>query len=469
MNYSAFSLSLRGLRTQVLLWVVLPLTILLIIFAFSGVNSHQNSMRALAVDENTRLVGALSTLVAANVETYALRHNIPIDRVRASDLDLNLLLAVEHPQSTGTVALLDQDGTVLFSRGTPPPTDTIHSWHGVSEVLEGASGALFTSDSQHGDVVAYTPVPNTSWSLIIREAWHSLTDPLIRFEQVTPFVLFTATAISLLTLFFGLRYVVQPLRELGLQANKIGQGQFDAVAKSVGGVKEIEELRVTLNDMARQLQNHQAALHDYLKAVTQAQEEERARIGRELHDETVQTLIALGHKAQMVQRNFGRSAPQTGQHIDELREMVAQAIDEVRRFSRALHPHYLEELGLVTALETLAQEVGADFSVAGSPHPLNKEKQLAVYRIAQEALNNARRHAHAKSIYVTFEFDRDQARLRIWDDGIGFEPTPLLNELTRTGHFGLMGMHERAQLVAGKLKVDSSPQKGVTILFTLPV
>jgi signal transduction histidine kinase len=149
--------------------------------------------------------------------------------------------------------------------------------------------------------------------------------------------------------------------------------------------------------------------------------------------------------------------------------MVAQAINEVRLFSRALHPHYLEELGLVTALETLAQEVGADFSVAGSPHPLNKEKQLAVYRIAQEALNNARRHANAKSIYVTFEFDRDQAKLRIWDDGIGFEPTPLLNELTRAGHFGLMGMHERAQLVAGKLKVDSSPQKGVTIVFTMPV
>ena len=362
-----FSLSLLGLRAQVLLWTVLPLTILLIIFAFSGVNSHQSSMRALAVDENTRLIGALSRLIAAQVENYSLRQQITPDQVRASDLDLDSQLAVEHPNSTGTVALLDQDGSVLFSRGTIPPSEDILTWPGVAQALAGESGALFASESEHGDVVVYTPILNTRWSLLIREAWHSLTDPLIRFEQVTPFILFTATAISLLTLFFGLRFVAQPLRELGLRANQIGQGQFDAAAKAIGGVKEIEDLRVTLNEMARQLQSHQAALHDYLRQVTQAQEEERARLGRELHDETVQALIALSHKAQMVQRNFERSSPQTSQHIAELRQMVAQGIDEVRRFSRALHPHYLEELGLVTALETLAREVGAQFSVIGQP------------------------------------------------------------------------------------------------------
>ncbi len=469
MKYPAFSFSLHGLRAQVLLWTVLPLTILLIIFAFSGVNSHQSSMRALAVDENTRLVGALSRLIAAQVETYALRNAISVDQVQASDLDLNTLLAVEHPHSTGTVALIDDDGTILFSRGVLPPIDDIHGWRGVTEVLAGESGALFTSDDQHGDVVAYTPIPNTGWSLIIREAWHSLTDPLIRFEQVTPFILFTASVISLLTLFFGLRYVVRPLSELGVRANKIGQGQFDAVAKPIGGVKEIEDLRITLNDMARQLQGYQAALHDYLKAVTQAQEDERARLGRELHDETVQTLIALGHKAQMVQRNFDRSSPQTNHHISELREMVAQAIDEVRRFSRALHPHYLEELGLVMALETLAREVGAQFSIIGSPYPMKTDTELAVYRIAQEALNNARRHASANSIQVKIEFERHQASLHIQDDGIGFVLPPQLNDLTRTGHFGLMGMRERSQLVNGRLNVISSPGKGTTVIFTVSV
>lgn len=467
MNRSPFSLDLLGLRAQVLLWTVLPLTILLIIFAFSGVISHQSSMRALAVDENTRLIEALSRLIAVQVENYAWRQQISPDQVQANDLDLNSLLAVEHPNSTGTVALLDQDGSVLFSRGTIPPGDDILIWPGVAQVLSGEIGALFTSDAEHGDVVVYTPIPNSRWSLLIREAWHSLTDPLIRFEQVMPFILFTATAISLLTLFFGLRFVAQPLRELGLRANQIGQGQFDAAAKATRGVKEIEDLRVTLNDMARQLQSYQAALHDYLRQVTQAQEEERARLGRELHDETVQALIALSHKAQMVQRHFERSSPQTSQHIAELRQMVAQGTDEVRRFSRALHPHYLEELGLVTALETLAREVGAQFSMSGQPSQMQSDKALTLYRIAQEALNNARHHAQADNIRVELDFDQNQSTLRVCDDGIGFVPPPRLNDLTRTGHFGLIGMRERAQLVDGRLNVISSPGKGTTVVFTV--
>ena len=120
MKRSSLSLDLLGLRAQVLLWTVLPLTILLIIFAFSGVNSHQSSMRALAVDENTRLVEALSRLIAVQVENYAWRQQISPDQVQANDLDLNSLLAVEHPNSTGTVALLDQDACHFCVEALPP-------------------------------------------------------------------------------------------------------------------------------------------------------------------------------------------------------------------------------------------------------------------------------------------------------------------------------------------------------------
>jgi len=463
-----FSFNLHGLRAQVLLWTILPLTILLIIFAFSGVSSHQNSMRELAVEENSRLIGALARLIASQRENYAWRNNIPVEQVQANDLDLNTLLAVEHPHAVGTVALLDYDGNILFSRGNLPPNNAIMDWLGVAEVLSGESDVLFTSDTMHGDVIAYAPIPNTQWSLIIREAWHSLTDPLIRIEQVMPFVLFTATAISLLTLFFGLRYVVQPLQELGSRANLIGQGQFDVATKPVGGVREIEDLRVTLHNMAGQLQSYQASLHDYLRAITQAQEEERARLGRELHDETVQTLIALGHKAQMVQRNFERTSPQTGEHIGELRQMIAQSIEEVRRFSRALHPHYLEELGLVIALETLAREVGAQFSVSGSRCTVDPEKELTLYRIGQEALNNAHRHAQAENITVELQFDKRTIRLQVYDNGKGFEVPAYLTDLTRTGHFGLVGMRERSQLIGGELKIVSLKGKGTTITFSIP-
>jgi signal transduction histidine kinase len=462
-------IALHGLRAQVLLWTVLPATILFIVFSLTGVSSHVNSMRLLAEEEHLRLVRALSNAVSLQIDNYALKNGITRSQVPVDRLELDQLLQMNHPYSISRILLLDAKGQVLFSRGALSSTENVLDWPGISNTLNGDTGALFTSEAPHGDIIAYAPIQGTSWYLVTRESWHSLTDPLIRFEQVMPYILFAATVISFLTLFFGLRFVAQPLRELGLIANQIGEGKFDAAKRSVGGVKEIEDLRKILHHMAHQVQNYQRALHDYLGEITQAQEEERARLGRELHDETVQTLIALGHKAQMVQRNWERSGPQTGEHIVALRQMIAQAIEEVRRFSRALHPHFLEELGFVTSLGALAREVNAQFSVHGSPRRIQPEKELALYRIAQEALNNARRHAQAKNISVEVEFCDDTTLLQIEDDGIGFELPAQLHTLTGTGHFGLMGMQERSQLVNGNLVIKSTRNNGTKITIAVPV
>lgn len=470
MSRGRFSRDFRGLWAQVLLWTILPLIIFMVIFAFSGVNSHQNSMRTLAVEENDRLIQTLSQLLTSQAELEAVRQGIEPEQVSPDSLDLNSLLAVEHPDSTGSVALLGRDGQLLFSRGEPPPSgDALLEWPGVEPVLAGESGHLFTNGTEHGDIVVYTPIPDTAWSLIVRESWHSLTDPLIRIEQVMPFILITATVVSILTLVFGLRYVVRPLRELGMRARRLGEGNFRAVAEPIDGVAEIEDLRVILNGMAGQLQSQQAALHHYLGAVTRAQEEERARLGRELHDETVQALIALSHKAQAVQRSFEKDSPQTAEHIALLRQMIQQAIDEIRRLSRALRPHYLEDLGLVPGLEALAQELGAHVSVSGTPEVLTPDQDLVVYRVAQEAVNNARRHARAGSIDVDLEFAAASFTLRVCDDGIGFTVPAHMEDLTRDGHFGLMGMRERADLVGGTLTVLSAPIRGTVVQLTLPL
>lgn len=231
----------------------------------------------------------------------------------------------------------------------------------------------------------------------------------------------------------------------------------------VGGVKEIEDLRQTIDQMARQLQRYQAALQDYLRAITETQEEERARLGRELHDETIQTLIALSHKAQMVQRTLEHNSAQTPGRVVELRQMIDSAIEEVRRFSRALRPLYLEELGLETALEMLARETGAAFQIMGSARRLKADKELALFRIAQESLNNARRHANAQNLSLELKYAETEVILRICDDGNGFELPSTFNELTRTGHFGLMGMRERVQIVGGQLKIATSPSHGTVV------
>ena len=457
-----FPISLHGLRIQVLLWTVLPLIVFLLVFSFSGVSSHQSSMRALAAEENSRLVVALTDLVAVQVDNVALRDDLPVADVQVNMLDLKRLLQLDHEDAASTVILLDPQGKILFQYGGTEVESDLLPVEVLNSALQRERGVMFTSP--HGDVVAYAPVPNNEWSLIIRESWHSLSVPLLQYEQVMPFILFIAAVVSLLILFFGVRYLVRPLRELGLRAARIGVGNFTySNVNYSGGVKEISDLSSALDDMARRIQNYQAALHDYVGAVTKAQEEERARLGRELHDETVQTLIALGHKAQMVQRNLARDPKLANERLGELRQMVAEAIDEVRRFSRALHPHYLEELGLTNALEMLAREAKANFTRVGPPVRLNPDKELTVYRVAQEALNNARRHAQADVIEMSLEYKLDQVSLEICDNGTGFTVPDYFYDLTRTGHFGLIGMRERVQLVGGRLNIASQPGDGTRV------
>jgi signal transduction histidine kinase len=456
-----------GLRVQVLLWTMLPLTILLIIFSVTGVQGHQEAMKSLASQENSRLVLALTQVIAREIENVSLREGIAIEEVAISQLDLNQWLTIEHVEAESAVILLDGDANLLFQWGTLLPAGEPNDWIGVAQALAGQHDVVFTSDTSHGEIVAFAPVPNRNWALVIRESWHSLTAPLIRYEQVLPVILFTALTSSGLILFFGLRYVVQPLHELSISAMRIGKGEFDAVKSSFRGVREIEELRHSLNDMAEQVRNHQGALRDYIGEVNNAQEEERARLARELHDETVQSLIALGHKAQMAQRYLTRDPKQLELRIVEFREMIAQSIEEVRRFSHALHPHYLEELGLVAALKALTRDAEAEFLVRGTLSRSTPERELAVYRIIQEALNNAVRHAKSSSIRVELHMQGSQLKLQVCDDGVGFVVPTNFTDLTRAGHFGLIGMRERALLCNGALQIVSTPNQGTSVTLEL--
>jgi signal transduction histidine kinase len=254
------------------------------------------------------------------------------------------------------------------------------------------------------------------------------------------------------------------VRSLVEYAGRIGQGDFRAAAQRVGGLQEIEDLRQALDAMAQRLQGEQVALQDYLRAVTTAQEEERARLARELHDETVQTLIALDHKAQLVQRGLDKHPERTREQVAELRKITSAATQEVRRLSYGLRPLCLEEIGLDSALERLAQDTDVEYRCQGDPCRLAPETELALYRIAQESLSNARRHAGAHCVRMTAVFGPAIVTVGVGDDGVGFELPSKLSDLTRDGHFGLMGVTERSQLIGGRLYVESARGCGTTII-----
>jgi signal transduction histidine kinase len=290
-----------------------------------------------------------------------------------------------------------------------------------------------------------------------------------------PLTLVGVALISGLAVTFGLRYVVRPLQTLDRQATRVAWGDFAAVSEPVGGVQEIEDLRHTLAGMAAQIRDYQSGMRDYVAAVTMAQEEERKRLARELHDETVQALIALGQRIEMAQKALDKDPEKARQRLAELSALARETQEEVRRFSRALRPLYLEDLGFVPALEMLAQEVERQHGLAvsvqteGVLRRLAPDLELAAYRIAQEGLSNVVRHAQAKTACLNVTFAEAELILRIKDDGRGFEPPLNPAELAHSGHFGLMGIRERALLFGGRLEVRSRPGTGTTLTVFLPL
>jgi signal transduction histidine kinase len=215
-------------------------------------------------------------------------------------------------------------------------------------------------------------------------------------------------------------------------------------------------------------------MRDYLSAVTQAQEDERARLARELHDDTVQSLIALKQRAQMARRSLGHDPQRAVARLEELESLIDEELGALRQLIGNLRPMYLEDLGFVPAVEMLAQQmqdqtgISVAVTVDGEVARLPPDMEVAAYRIIQQALDNVAVHAHAEHSWTKISFREDSLRIAVQDDGVGFTPPEQPADLARRGHFGLMGMHERALLYGGSLVIASAPGAGATIEARLP-
>ena len=219
----------------------------------------------------------------------------------------------------------------------------------------------------------------------------------------------------------------------------------------------------------------QENLQFYIREVTRAQEEERKRLARELHDETAQRLIALSHHLEHIAASNKRLSAEIIGQLTNLQEGVRDVLKEVRRFSRDLRPSILDDLGLLPAMEWLTDDIReqhgieANLMITGSQQRLNPEAELLLFRIAQEALNNVRRHAEASKVSVAIEFDEAKMKLMVQDDGKGFQVPNTVGELSRIGKLGLIGMEERTRLLGGSLRVQSEPCQGTTVTVEAPI
>ena len=202
------------------------------------------------------------------------------------------------------------------------------------------------------------------------------------------------------------------------------------------------------------------------RAALTAQERERLRIGRALHDEAGQTLTAI---ALEVERAATDGPPTQREQMAALAAQLHDSLDEIRRISRDLRPEALDDLGLVNALIALTSRadrqggVRIERRLSAQLPPLSTELELVIYRVVQEALTNVLRHAEALRCVVTLEADDGEVELRVSDDGVGMPA--LVNGET----IGIEGMRERALLGGGRLSIQSAPGGGTEVVLRLPV
>jgi signal transduction histidine kinase len=216
-------------------------------------------------------------------------------------------------------------------------------------------------------------------------------------------------------------------------------------------------------------------LRYYLQEITKAQEEERKRIARELHDSSAQNLIALLHQLDNLLTDKTKLPVKEAKALWGFYEQIRDTLQEVRRFSRDLRPSILDDLGLLPALEWVTEDlkntywIEVDLRVLGGERRLFPETELLLFRIVQEALRNIAKHAKATRAEVEIKFEEDKITVTVSDNGKGFEPPEDLGALTPTGKLGLAGMHERVQLLGGTVRLESGPGKGTRISVEAPV
>jgi signal transduction histidine kinase len=225
-----------------------------------------------------------------------------------------------------------------------------------------------------------------------------------------------------------------------------------------------------LRAQERALQKTREELRGLAARLIRAQEEERRRIAREMHDDWTQRLAVLAIETTKFEQQLGLSPPGRAQ-LQEIRVGLVSLAEDVHALSRQIHPSILDDLGLVEALRsecasfTRREGLEVHYQPAEAPTNVSKDVALCLYRVAQEALRNVAKHAAAREALVTLAIEGSDLVLRVQDHGAGFDPAAARSEQG----LGLSSMHERVALIQATLSVTSSPGQGTTVEARVPM
>jgi signal transduction histidine kinase len=431
-----------------------------------------------------------------------------------SNPQANAILYPYKPGSDGYTDLVDDQGVVLAST-QPERLGQISDHAGriqglISENQAIVGGCHSCHDPQgsgrENDVLAFAPLSSAPWGIVLRQPEEEILAPTrsLAYQLSVLGLVVLATLLGLA--WATTRGIVGPLQQLTQACRRITAGDLShqvptmGVAEASALATSFEEMRRNLLSYQRQMEVHKQELerrveqrtaelaHSYealqteerargelLHRVLNAQEEERKRIARELHDETCQTLTALMLGLDTTRLAMRVNSEEAVGRLDATKAMAGGMLEDIRRLVADLRPSLLDDLGLVPAIlwygEKRLKPLGIELRMEtrGLQQRVPPTIETALFRIVQEAMSNVARHAEASMVAVTLARNDGHVSLIIRDDGKGFRLPPE-GVAAANGHgMGLRGMLERASNLGGSLALESAPGEGTSIDVRLPI
>ena len=277
--------------------------------------------------------------------------------------------------------------------------------------------------------------------------------------------------ISLIVNLLLLKLVLAPLNQIEAAMDDAVQGKQHPVGPSLVSDAHLDRLADALNSMQETLEGNAQRMRVLSHQIVNAQEAERQRIARQLHDEIAQTLTSVLLYLKLLEKS---KTPEEAKRLQNLRKLITHALSDIRQLAVELHPKILDDWGLEAALGQRVDELNADGSrqvtlqiVGCSPERLPRDLELTLYHVAQEALNNIAHHSRAHCAQVTLKRETGCLMMEVQDDGVGFNPDVM--PLGRASGFGLASMRERLALVGGELTIESHRGSGTRVCVRAPV
>ncbi len=407
------------------------------------------------------------------------------------------LVSVLGPAQSGarsSVDVVDAEGRVLASSDA--------SRVGRTTALPAVSRERPAAAVVGGEAVAVAPLEVLPLAVVVRQEEAELLAPVQAAERR---ILIAAPIVAALAFFFAwgaARSLKQPIAVLTRAAERIAGGDLSRTIPPLGEDevgrlgRSLERMRTALGEafdrerkaqdelegrvadrtrdltaLTRELRDRDERRAELLRKFIKAQEEERKRIARELHDETCQTVSTLSVAADAA---LARPPVPDRARLLEMKALADRALAEVHRVIYDLRPSVLDDLGLAAAVRWYAERslppVGISFrcEIEGLDERLPVEIETAVFRVVQEALTNVVRHARAETVLIQMAREGAQLAIEVEDDGRGFDPASVATPESSGRGLGLLGIRERVELLGGHVTIDSAPGKGTRLAVTVP-